>query len=112
MVALKMTTKLWYMTQTPHSRAHHAATTNATTQFHDVVITCDKSYESRELWHHRLGHVGENAMNDIAKVTTGTPAMRRKHHLFKCPCCQDGKMTKMVKGHKTPLRLLNLETGS
>ena len=87
MVRLGMGNKLWYITQEAYSHIHHAATTKSDTQIHDAVINRSKSYESYELWHHRLGHPGENSMNDIGKLTTGTPNLWRKHRLFKCPYC-------------------------
>jgi len=40
-------------------------------------------------------------MNDIGKLTTGTPSLWRKHRFLKCPCCRDGKTTKTIRGHKS-----------
>ena len=43
-------------------------------------------------------------MNTIGKLTTGTPNLWHTHRFFKDSCCQDGKMTKMIKKHKSEQR--------
>ena len=90
-----------------HSSIQYDTIINANTSIHNAFIYLTKSYDDYKVWHHRLGHPSESLMKNLAKATTGAPLLHRKHQYFKCPWCQDSKMTTVLKKYATDAHILS-----
>ena len=98
--SLQMQNKLWYFTgQGNDSPRHHAAIVQEDNRIHTAKVKRAKTFKMYDLWYHRLAHAGEKSIADLSKITTGTPILNL-YTFFSCPCCNDSKMTKMIKGFR------------
>ena len=43
-------------------------------------------------------------MQQIKIIIIGTPTLHRKHPHYRCPCCIDSQITKLIKGFKHSTR--------
>ena len=102
-VPLEMRNRLWFIRQsaeTTRFRARVAATD-------DLIVNTLQASATHHLWHHRLAHAGQFAMDNVSKVTDGVPSLKRKNKFFHCNICSKAKMTKKTKGYnENPERAL------
>lgn len=52
---------------------------------------------TRILWHHRLGHINDDALSTVHKLVTGVPQITPRTSLDKCPTCMKTKIKKTGK---------------
>ena len=64
----------------------------------DDAIYAVKNVAVYDLWHFRLGHPGQQTMENLHKHADGVPSLRLKNPFFKCKYCYQN-MTKQMKGY-------------
>ena len=52
---------------------------------------------TRILWHHRLGHINDDALSSLHKKTIGVPQITPRISLDKCPTCMKTRIKKTAK---------------
>ena len=111
-VDLKMSNKVWYVEKNRSSQIYYAAIVHGYNTKHTAAIYSARQNNLYTLWHHILGHIGEKVKTDAIKTTAGMPTIcsKYKNPIFRYPCYQDIKMTKIVKGYTS--HHLNLKSGN
>ena len=86
-IPLYMMNYMWYTSQPTDLSAIQLPTQNA------PIIRRLTQRAEYELWHQRLGYIGETVMTNLHKCVDGTPNLAQcKHKFFKCECCMRGKV--------------------
>ena len=101
-----MRNHLWYIVQNPRTTIYCSCVAT----LGDALVNKVTGSTLHHLWHHRLGHAGRFACDNVASVTKGVSNLKKQNQMFHCNFCSSAKMTKNIKGHNvTPMQAIQPE---